>query len=133
MAGNPINITLNSNLALDVRDSINDENDHEISWVLTNDFHALKNLELSASLYGDISVTLGTAPAGEVKYDENEKKITWAIPEMPESVDTLALPFTVKINAKNPTQNTLVSKIRVKALDAVTNQTIEFMGDEVGV
>ena len=52
---------------------------------------------------------------------------------MPESVDTLALPFTVKINAKNPTQNTLVSKIRVKALDAVTNQTIEFMGDEVGV
>ncbi|MFA5127875.1 MAG: hypothetical protein WC457_02620 [Patescibacteria group bacterium] len=131
IGGNPISITLNSDLALEIRNSGNDK--REISWILTNEFHPLKNLELSATLYGDINVEMGTAPAGEAKYDSGEKKITWTVPEMPESVNTLALPFTVTINDKNPTQNTLVSKVRVVAVDAVTGQTIEFMGDEVGM
>jgi hypothetical protein len=50
---------------------------------------------------------------------------------MPESVDVLALPFTVKIKTANPTQNTLISKVKVKADDTVSGKTMEFMGDEI--
>lgn len=131
IGGNSINITLNSDLSLEVRSVGNDT--REISWILTNEFHPLKNIELSATLFGDVNVKIGTVPAGESNYDPTEKKITWTVPEMPESVNTLALPFTVTLNAKNPTQNTLISKVRVKAEDAITGQTIEFMGDEIGM
>lgn len=131
LGSNPVNVTLNSDLTLDIRTE-GSGTTRSITWVLGNSFHPLKNLELTATLFGDVTFALGAeTPAGTVNYDEKEKKITWQIPEMPESVDVLALPFTVTINKENPTQNTLVSKVRVKAEDTVTAQTIEFMGDEV--
>lgn len=131
LGSNPVNITLNSDLTLDIRTE-GAGTERAITWILGNSFHPLKNLELTATLFGDVSFSSETpAPAGTVAYDEKEKKITWQITEMPESVDVLALPFTVNINKENPTQNTLVSKVRVKAEDTVTSQTIEFMGDEV--
>lgn len=134
LSGNPIVITLNSDLAFESRDTVVMENGletREINWVITNDFHPLKNLELSATLFGDVNFeTASPTPAGVVSYDADSKKITWTIAEMPESVDVLALPFTVTINKKNPTQSALISKVRVKAEDTVTGQTIEFMGDE---
>lgn len=134
IGGNPINITLNSDLRLDIRENKISDNGREISWVLTNNFHPLKDLELTATLFGDVSFeSASPTPAGTVNYDEKEKKISWTIPAMPEPVDILALPFTVTLNNVNPTQNTLVSKVRVRATDTVTGQVIEFMGDEVPI
>lgn len=133
LGSNPVNITLNSDLTLDIR-SEGTGATRSVTWVLENSFHPLKNLELTATLFGDITFALGAeTPAGTVNYDEKEKKITWQISDMPESVDVLALPFTVTINKENPTQNTLVSKVRIKAEDTVTSQAIEFMGDEVPI
>ncbi len=134
LGGNPITITINSDLDLEVRDVSSDSNTHNLSWVLTNNFHPLKNIELTATLFGDVSFSYASpTPAGSVVYEESEKKITWSIPEMPESIDVLALPFTVTLKTVNPTQNTLISKVRVKATDTVTGQAIEFMADEVGM
>ncbi|MDD2758063.1 MAG: hypothetical protein PHD72_01655 [Patescibacteria group bacterium] len=134
LSGNPIVITLNSDLAFESRDTAAMENGletREINWIVTNNFHPLKNLELSATLFGDVGFTsVSPTPAGAVVYDADTQKITWTIAEMPESVDILALPFTITINKKNPTQSALISKVRVKAEDTVTGQTIEFMGDE---
>ncbi len=132
LTSNPVAITLNSDIALEVRDSVIAENDRNIQWILTNSFHPLKNVELSATIFGDATFTASAdAPAGTVSYDPELKKITWKIETMPESVDVLALPFSVKINTVNPTQATLISKVRVKADDTISGQTIEFMGDEV--
>jgi hypothetical protein len=131
IGSNPIVITLNSDLSLEVRDTAAGDN-RDIIWVLTNNFHPLKNIELSATMFGDVSlVTASSAPAGAVSHDDEAKTISWKIDEMPEGVDTLALPFTIVVNKINPTQNTLVSKVRVRAEDTITGQTIEFMGDEV--
>lgn len=138
VSSNPIIITVNSDLKFERRDEVSakagEAEEHAVKWVLTNGFHPLKNITLSADLYGDIKFeTPTTPPAGTANYDESAKRFTWTIPDMPESVDVLALPFTVTLNKKNPTQNTLVSKVHVQAEDTITGQKLDFMGDEISL
>ncbi len=136
-SSNQITITVNSDLKLEARDSVSGEGSgqkHAVNWVLTNNFHPLKNLTLSADVYGDAKVDLPSpAPAGEIKFDPQAKKITWTIAEMPESVDTLALPITITLNKINPTQGLLISKVHIQADDTITNEKINFMGPEVSL
>ena len=134
-SSNQIVITINSDLKFEARDTVSGSGNgekHAVSWVLTNNFHPLKNLVLSANVYGDVLVELPpSAPAGEVKFDTSNKKITWTIPEMPESVDTLALPISVTLNKVNPTQELLISKVHLQAEDTITGEKLDFMGEEV--
>lgn len=136
-SSNQIVITVNSDLKFEARDSISGNGageKHAINWVLTNNFHPLKNLTLSADVYGSVTVDMPTAaPAGEVKFDPASKKIIWTIAEMPGSVDTLALPITVTLNKVNPTQKLLISKVHIQAEDTVTGEKLDFMGEEVGL
>jgi len=138
LTSNQIEIIFNSDLKAEVRDEIktgatgNDE--HAISWVITNTLHPLKNVTLSADIYGDVEVKLpATPPAGKLDYDSVAKHLTWTIDEMTVNTDVLALPFTVVLKTKNPTQNVLVSKVRVQALDNVTGEQLNLMADEIGL
>lgn len=136
-SGNQIIITLNSDLKFEARDAVSPAGNaqkHQLTWVLTNNFHPLKNLTLSADVYGDVKVEPASpAPAGEVNFNSANKKITWTIPEMPEGVDVLALPITITLNSINPTQELLVSKVHVQADDTVTEEKLDFMGDEISL
>jgi len=131
---NPIAITLNSDFSFEKRVVVKENNSgkdqRDFTWILRNTFHPLKNVELSAELYGDITFISSTLPAGKLNYDSKEKILVWNIPEMPENVDILALPFSIIINKKNPTQQVLVSKIKIKAEDTITKELITFMGAE---
>lgn len=133
VASNPLSIILNSDLKFEARDAASEDGvTHEINWILTNNFHPIKNIQLTADVFGDVFFEEPKeVPAGKFQYDQATKKISWTIPEMPESVDVLVLPFTISLNIKNPTQNTLVSKVRVQAEDAVTGNNLDMMGDEV--
>lgn len=136
LGSNPITVALDSDLKFETRDEVSalgsDKETHAITWILTNNFHPVKNLVLTANVYGDIAVEdPKNIPAGEFKYDSTEKKITWNITSMPESVDVLALPFTITMNKKNPTQNILVSKVHIQAEDTVSGEKLDFMGDEI--
>lgn len=134
-ASAPLVLVLNSDLGFEARDTtteVNGAEQHTINWILTNTFHPLKNITLSATVFGDgATVTTSTAPAGAASFDSTTKKLTWTIPEMPGSVDVLAWPFTITLSKKNPTQNTLVSKVTITATDAVTGQTITLSGKDV--
>ncbi len=134
-SSNQIIITVNSDLKFEARDAVSPSGKgekHQINWVLTNNFHPLKNLTLTAEVYGDVSVELPTpTPAGEASFNQQTKKITWTISDMPESVDVLALPITILLNKINPTQALLVSKVHVEAEDTVTGEKLDFMGDEI--
>lgn len=136
-SSNQIIITVNSDLKFEARDTVSGSGNgekHQINWVLTNNFHPLKNITLLADVYGDVSVELPTtAPAGEINFNATSKKITWNIPSMPESVDVLALPFIVTLNKTNPTQELLVSKVHIQAEDTVTGEKLDFMGEEIGL
>lgn len=132
-SSNPIIITLNSDLKFEPRDSVSEDGQtHEITWVLTNNFHPLKNIALSADVYGDVSLQSDTStPAGQFVYDKNAKKVAWSIPEMPESVDVLAQPFSITLNKINPSQEMLMSKVHITADDATTGEKLDFLGDEI--
>ncbi|MFH1292439.1 MAG: hypothetical protein ABIH87_04565 [bacterium] len=135
LSSNPINIVVNSDLALEIRDSKSTDQgkeQHRVNWILTNNFHTLDNLTVTADVYGKTSWQLnGIVPAGKVDYDKNKQKITWTIEQMPESVDVLALPFTITIEEPNPTQDTLISEVQVQAEDSVTKEKIKLIGQEI--
>lgn len=134
IASNPIKIILNSDFSFEKRVVVaknnGDKDQRDFTWILKNTFHPLKNIELSAEIYGDVTLTTSSIPAGKLDYKPKEKIITWTIEEMPENLDILALPFTLTVNKSNPSQQVLLSKIKIKAEDTVTSQIITFMGSE---
>ncbi len=136
ITGNPINITLNSDLTIQIKNDVSsnsqEKEQHNITWVLNNTYHPLKNIILSADIYGDITWQGPTSTsASMVQFDQSTKHLTWTIPEMTDNTDVLVLPFTVVINKKNPTQNTLISKIHVIADDTVSGKKLELVGEEI--
>ncbi|KKS71904.1 MAG: hypothetical protein UV42_C0017G0008 [Candidatus Magasanikbacteria bacterium GW2011_GWE2_42_7] len=133
-AGVPLVLTINSDTTFEVRDEADDDV-HTFTWLLGNTFHPLKDIEAQVDFYGDVSFSQDDAvvPAGELTYDEKEKKLVWHIDEMPLSVDVLALQFPLTLNKANPSQTQLTSKVRVTAIDQVTGKQILLIGDEVGL
>ncbi len=137
ISSNQINLTLVSDFALkteyDFTSTSGLAGTYDIAWRLTNSFHGLKNIKLEMDLYGDVEVDPSkfTVAAGEMKYDETNKRITWTIPEMPTSVDILSAEFPVILKADNPTQKDLASKVRMSADDQTTNVVIKKVGDGI--
>jgi len=137
LSSNQINFIINSDLVLEVRDKVTgdsqDREMHNMDWIVSNSFHELKDIELSADIYGDViwNDSALNVPAGEAKFDAAKKQLVWKIPSMPVSVDVLDLKFSVTINQKNPSQTNLTSKVKIKARDISTGQDIIIAGDEV--
>ena len=136
VTGNPITITINSDLNFKQKNEVSSDSKerekHDITWIISNTFHTLKNVSISADLFGNINFeSAQNTPAGTLQFDPNTKRLTWNIPELTENSDVLALPFTITINKKDPTQNILISKVHIQAQDSVTGKQLELTGDEV--
>lgn len=132
---NLVELTMNSDLSLEVRNEISGANNeiHTVTWLLGNTVHPLKDIELSADIYGDVDFDQSklTVPAGNATYDKAKKTLKWKIGSMPLDVDVYALQFTLVVNKPNPSQTQLTSKVKIQALDMVTQKTIVLAGDEV--
>jgi len=134
---NQLLATVNSDLGFETRDrlSINsqDKEVHNVDWILTNSFHELKDVEISAEIFGDFVWDDGVlaVSGGEAKFDAVKKILTWKIPTLPTSLDILNLKFGLTLITKNPTQTNLTSKVKIKALDTITGSEINLEGDEV--
>ncbi|MFA6424204.1 MAG: hypothetical protein WCV83_02725 [Candidatus Magasanikbacteria bacterium] len=138
ISGNPINITLNSDLSIEVKNDISSDSQekekHSITWMLNNTYHPLKNVTLSADIYGDIIWDgPSSTPSNIVQYNPKTKHLVWTIPEMTDNTDVLVFPFSVTINKNNPTQDTLVSKVHVTADDTVSGKKLELLGNEISL
>lgn len=137
LSSNQINFIINSDLVFEARDRVvgdsQDREMHNMDWIVSNSFHELKDIELSADIYGDViwNDSAINVPAGEVKFDAAKKQLVWKISSMPVSVDVLDLKFSVTMNQKNPSQTNLTSKVKIKARDVSTGQDIIIAGDEV--
>ncbi|MBU0661587.1 hypothetical protein KKG22_05450 [Patescibacteria group bacterium] len=137
LSASPIIMIMNSDTALDVRSEVRDDeaefDTHEVTWVLTNTFHELKDIKLSAELFGNTTLLEGSisVPAGDAVYDMDSKKITWKVESMPNGLDVLALSFAVERHEKNPSQTFLMSKVIGSAIDVVTGEEITLVADEV--
>lgn len=128
---NQINLALVSDFALEVDYELNTENEvvgtYDVSWTLTNSFHALKNIKIEADIYGDVEIdeSMFEKSGGSVSYDAGQKRIIWTIPEMPTSVDILTFNFPVTLKTDNPTQKDLMSRVRMSAEDEVSKVVIK--------
>ncbi|MEK7625028.1 MAG: hypothetical protein AAB467_01610 [Patescibacteria group bacterium] len=135
VSAHPINLTLNSDLTFSNDDAVVKDGEggekHTISWVLNNTFHPLKDIIISATAFGDVSYSLLNKAAGEFTYDASQNKIIWSIPEMPAESDVLDSSFSVTLNKRNPTQNLLLSKAHLTAVDSVTGRTIDLAAEEI--
>ena len=135
----PVQITIQSDLALRVEDSgpvaKGTSERHPVRWILTNTFHPLENIQLSAEWYGDLAwdESALSTPAGNASFDPSTKTLTWNIEQMPTSVDVLALEFVVALQTKNPTQTKLSSPVKLRAKDTVTGSEIFLLGDEIAL
>ncbi|MFA6427814.1 MAG: hypothetical protein WCW16_05275 [Candidatus Magasanikbacteria bacterium] len=134
---NEVLLTVASDMGVEVRNEIttNAEGNavHTVIWLLSNSFHPLKDVKLTADIYGDVKVLLDDeqVTGGTAQFDEKTKKLVWTIPEIPLSSDVLAMQFDVEIVTDNPTQTNLTSKVKVQALDTVLNQQITGEGEEI--
>ncbi len=128
----PLVLTLNSDTTFEVRDEKEDDV-HTITWLLSNSFHALKDIEAKVDLYGDIDFDPDdvVVPAGEIEYHGDDQQLIWRMAEMPVSIDVLVLQFPVELLKENPSQSQLTSKVTVTATDAVTGKQVLLIGDEV--
>ncbi len=139
VSSNQINLSLVSDFALKVNHEFASNGGaagiYDISWVISNSFHPLKNIRLEADFYGDVSLDQSkiSAAGGSATYDTKNKRLVWTIPEMPISVDVLTLEFQVVLNSDNPTQKDLTSKVKMSAEDGITGTSIKKMGDEIQI
>jgi hypothetical protein len=115
-------ITLSSDLFFEQRLSTTTsetaQETYASTWLLSHSFGSLKNIKASAEVFPNV-VFKETAPpsAGLATYDPATKRLSWTISDMPESVDVLSWSFTLDLPTKNPSQNTLISKITIEAED----------------
>ena len=137
LTSNEIGMMVNSDMDFEVRDKIS-ENDankevHTITWLLANTYHELKDIEIKADIYGDITWDEEslTVPAGEAVWDKKSQTLVWKVDSMPTSVDVLALQFSFVLNTKNPSQTNLTSKVNIRATDVITESQILKVGDEI--
>lgn len=133
IASNQVEVHVHSDAELEVRSESIGGDTHNVTWLLTNSFHELADIELSVELYGDVAFSEDdvVVPAGSVVYDAEEKKLTWNIEKMPTSLDVHALQFPITLKSQNPSQTNLTSHVRGKAKDAVTGHEIVLVGDEI--
>jgi len=123
----PLTLTVNSDLNVEVRHDVDIQDPtHTLTWLLTNSFHELKDIEIEMDLYGQIdwNEDLLVVPAGKVEYDPNKQRLVWRVDSMPTSVDVLALQFGFRLDGENPTQTNLTSKIKLQAMDVITGKDI---------
>jgi hypothetical protein len=130
----PLTLSLNSDTTFEVRDEV-DGDTHTVTWLLSNSFHPLRDIEAKVSFYGDVSFDTDDVivSAGEVSYNEQSHELVWKVPQMPLFRDIFDLQFPVTLNKKNPSQTQLTSKVTVTAIDTVTNKQILLVGREVGL
>jgi hypothetical protein len=130
----PHTITLGSDLSFESRDTVTtnttDGENHAITWILSHSFNGLKNIRVTAEVYGNVKIAPSSTPsAGAMSFDAQTKHIIWVVPEMPETVDVLALPFSISLPNKDPSQTILISAPSIEADDAVTGQHLQLTGN----
>jgi len=126
----PIEITINSDVSIEstiekVKNAAS-KDDFTVTWNLLNTVHDVKDVKMSAQVFGDITWEAGdlSVSSGKFEFDPKDKKILWTIDSLPASSDPVLAKFSFVRNTFNPTQTQLVSKINLSGKDVVTGKDV---------
>jgi hypothetical protein len=131
-----ITIALGASISFENRHTVttdtNGKEVHSLNWVLNNTSSGLKNIQISADIFGDVTFTESSPPsAGTESFDQTKKHLVWTMASLPSEADVVNFPFTITLNSKNPTQTSLMSKVTVVAEDAETGNKITASADAI--
>ncbi|MFH2062795.1 MAG: hypothetical protein ABIJ46_01415 [bacterium] len=92
---------------------------YRVAWTLTNSFHDLTDLKLSASLPENVTWTGSSqASAGEVSYDAAERKLTWRLNWLPKTVGQVTVWFDVTIVPTEAQRDRVPTLVDASVLEA---------------
>jgi len=125
LSSNPITINLDSGINFETRleKHTNNNEEYKITWIITNANQSLKNVQVTATLSEGVSFESEPTPAGAGDFNEQNRQISWNIPQIPEELDVLAWPFTLTI-PKISSGSDSISSFKIEAVDATTNKKI---------
>ncbi|MBI5071797.1 hypothetical protein HZB93_02810 [Candidatus Falkowbacteria bacterium] len=147
---NTINLKINSDLALTAEARyFNDDNiavgsgplppkvgevtAYRIFWGVTNSLHEVENLKVSATLPGNINWSgKYEIAAGELKFDEATREVTWTLNRMPLDVKSLGADFEITVTPAAGEKGkllTLILDTNLQATDKTTSGTITINRD----
>jgi len=121
---NKVIAQVNTELDLDTQVTSLDNGEYEITWLLTNTIHEVKQVKIEASLTDESSWLSDTAvTAGDIFFNSSEQKISWQLNRIPVGVD---IPLEAKLKLKTDTTNRpkLLMDLRLEAIDNVTGAKI---------
>lgn len=149
IASNPINLKVNSDLTfLAAARYFNDDNiavgtgpvppevgkttAYRIFWKATNSLHELENLKVSTVLPENVSWSnKSEIEAGELKFDEATREISWTLNRIPLDIKELGVNFEITITPSEADKGklvTLISGSTLQVTDKSTGGTISKTG-----
>lgn len=101
---------------------------YRVTWRLTNSFHELGDLTLSAKLPPNAAWTgVSSVDAGEMRFDAAAEKIIWTLNWLPVSIKELAVSFDVALTPEEAQIGklpTIVDATILEATDRVTGASV---------
>ncbi|HPN14797.1 MAG TPA: hypothetical protein PLF71_01630 [bacterium] len=71
---------------------------YRVSWNLSKNIHALKDLDVSAVLPRNVSfVGAVTSSAGELNFDKNTRLVSWKLNRMPDNISSSYMEFDIEL------------------------------------
>ena len=101
---------------------------YRINWTITKQVHELTGIKVSATLPKSVTWPANTnVTAGEMKYDESSRTVTWTLNRLPTDVHEADAAFDVQLTPSDLDVGrfaVLIGETRFEATDAVINEPI---------
>ncbi|MBI5732187.1 MAG: hypothetical protein HY982_02390 [Candidatus Magasanikbacteria bacterium] len=147
--GNSLLLILNSDLNVSAQAALKEDKDlppqiggrydsktvYSLTWTLTNSLHELTDLQLTATLPENVDwEDTFSASAGEIKFDETAKQVSWKLNRLPVSAPKIAVSFDLGLKFKDSEKGqeaSLIEKTRIEAKDKATEENLLFFKDPI--
>jgi uncharacterized repeat protein (TIGR01451 family) len=129
--GSKLVAQVNTDLKLQTIANLQNSNEYQISWQLTNSIHEVEQIKVEASLGDGVSwMADSSLSAGDIYFDPENKTVSWQLNRIPVGVD---IPLTAKFKLKTATDGRpkLLTNLSLSAIDKITGAQIAQSFSEV--
>ncbi|MFH1564279.1 MAG: hypothetical protein ABIC82_00280 [bacterium] len=120
-----ITAQVNTELNLETKSDLQNKNEYELVWQLTNTIHEVENVKVEAILPPDIIwMAKSSVSAGDMYFDFETKKASWQLNKIPVGID---IPLIAKFNLRTTSEKgrpKLLTDLSLNAKDKVTGASI---------
>lgn len=123
------------NLPTQVGQKYDTETGYSLTWTLTNSWHEITEVKLTATLPENVDwKNVTSVSAGEISFDPATKQVSWQINRVPISYPQTTISFEVGVKASlddKGKEGMVLDKTRLEARDKATGENILFWKEAV--